>query len=398
MLLSTVFNISLIFGINFLLRYLFDSCLFYLSGVIIMLIIFNNHYFQFNLKKSHKKNDFQPFFSLLVCAKNEEDNITTCINNLDQIEYPKDKYEIIIINDNSTDQTLSILQQIELPSNVKIVDRKRKDGFVSGVLNDGMEKISENSEIIGIVDSDCLVSPFILQKIAPEFYQFSGGLQILEWHTNTVSMIPKWLHLLCIHENYSSIERPNFKVGNFFNRENYIKYHEDSIIEDYQFSENLYNLGEKIKILQETLIYRCFPENIKKCYSQQYRYSLGKQLINYKKSFFQPDILIPQLLLGELILTFMIGNSKLLELTTFISLFIFSLLHNSWNRYYDASYQSAINNKPDTILGENILPYHKISLFDKISSLLMVYFIFIIRLFPFYKIPLSLEEIKWNRF
>ena len=360
-------------------------------------IMFNHKFLDLQFKTSTKKNDHQPFFSILVCAKNEEENISRCIDNLNQIRYPKDKYEIIIINDNSTDQTLSILQKMKLPSNVKIINRERKEGFVSGVLNDGFKEISEKSEIIGIVDSDCLVSPFILEKIAPEFYQFSGGLQILEWHTNTNSLLTKWLHLLCIHENYSSIKRPNFKVGHFYNRENYIKYQEESIIEDFQFSENLYNLGEKIKLFQEILIYRNFPESIKKCYSQQYRYGLGKQLINYKKYFLQPDIFIPQLILGELFLTFTLGNSKLLELLTFISLFIFSFLNNSWNCYYNLSYQSAIKNKPK-IFSDKITPYIDFSLTEKITSLIMVYFIFIIRLFPFYRIPFSLEEIKWNRF
>ncbi len=51
-----------------------------------------------------------PFASILVPAKNEETNIRQCIEGLLQQDYPN--YEIIVVNDNSTDQTESILQSL----------------------------------------------------------------------------------------------------------------------------------------------------------------------------------------------------------------------------------------------------------------------------------------------
>lgn len=55
--------------------------------------------------------DDLPFVSVLIPARNEEKNIKTCIESLLNQKYPL--FEIIAVNDRSTDNTLSILRQLE---------------------------------------------------------------------------------------------------------------------------------------------------------------------------------------------------------------------------------------------------------------------------------------------
>jgi chlorobactene glucosyltransferase len=70
------------------------------------------------------KDEFQndlPFVSILIPARNEEHNITHCIESLLKLDYPR--YEIIVINDRSTDSTLAILRGLEQKSSLlRIVD------------------------------------------------------------------------------------------------------------------------------------------------------------------------------------------------------------------------------------------------------------------------------------
>jgi cellulose synthase/poly-beta-1,6-N-acetylglucosamine synthase-like glycosyltransferase len=51
-----------------------------------------------------------PKVSVLVAARNEEKNILTCLQALEQLAYPKDKLQILIGNDSSEDDTASVVE------------------------------------------------------------------------------------------------------------------------------------------------------------------------------------------------------------------------------------------------------------------------------------------------
>jgi cellulose synthase/poly-beta-1,6-N-acetylglucosamine synthase-like glycosyltransferase len=69
-----------------------------------------------------KKMAELPFVSVLVAAKNEEQNIATCIESLLQLDYPAEKLEILIANDASDDATPLILKKYEQQySQIKIL-------------------------------------------------------------------------------------------------------------------------------------------------------------------------------------------------------------------------------------------------------------------------------------
>ena len=55
--------------------------------------------------------DTLPKVSVVIAARNEEDQIPALISDLVAQEYPLDKLEVIIVNDRSTDSTLDILNE-----------------------------------------------------------------------------------------------------------------------------------------------------------------------------------------------------------------------------------------------------------------------------------------------
>ena len=77
-----------------------------------------------------------PFVSVIVPAYNEEKTITGTVHSLLNLDYPKDKLEIIIIDDGSTDSTLEIARKFE--KNGVIVFSK-KNGGKATALNLGLE-------------------------------------------------------------------------------------------------------------------------------------------------------------------------------------------------------------------------------------------------------------------
>jgi cellulose synthase/poly-beta-1,6-N-acetylglucosamine synthase-like glycosyltransferase len=68
----------------------------------------------FRLPKSFKLDDIEnlPTVAVIVSAKNEEQDILTCLESLEALTYDKTKLEIIVIDDQSTDSTLSLIEKI----------------------------------------------------------------------------------------------------------------------------------------------------------------------------------------------------------------------------------------------------------------------------------------------
>jgi chlorobactene glucosyltransferase len=63
----------------------------------------------------------QPFVSILVPARDEERNVETCVRSLLKQQYPN--YEVIVLNDHSTDSTGAILQRLaNKDSRLRVID------------------------------------------------------------------------------------------------------------------------------------------------------------------------------------------------------------------------------------------------------------------------------------
>ena len=78
-----------------------------------------------------KDYTYQPFVSILVPTYNEETVITKRLENLLNLNYPKDKYEIIVIDSGSLDRTVNIAQRFlrtkENPQpRIKLVPKREK--------------------------------------------------------------------------------------------------------------------------------------------------------------------------------------------------------------------------------------------------------------------------------
>ncbi len=52
-----------------------------------------------------------PFVSIVVPARNEERRIAACLSSLLVLDYPKDRREIIVVNNGSSDRTAEIIDR-----------------------------------------------------------------------------------------------------------------------------------------------------------------------------------------------------------------------------------------------------------------------------------------------
>ncbi len=109
-----------------------------------------------------------PFVSLLVSAKNEEAVITNLVQNLCNLDYPSDCYELWVIDDNSTDGTPQLLDQLaQKYQQLRVLHRRTVGGGKSGALNQVLPLTQ--GEILAVFDADAEVTPDLLRQVVPVF-------------------------------------------------------------------------------------------------------------------------------------------------------------------------------------------------------------------------------------
>ena len=103
----------------------------------------------------------QPFVTVVIAARNEEANIGSCLQSMDLQNYPREKHEIIIVDDRSEDDTAAIaLRFVETDSRFRLLNVKELNPGMAPkkwALHQGIEQA--RGEIVMVTDADCIVKP-----------------------------------------------------------------------------------------------------------------------------------------------------------------------------------------------------------------------------------------------
>ena len=109
-----------------------------------------------------------PLISIIVPAYNVEKYIKACLDSI--IIQTYSNFEVIVINDGSTDQTKKMLNEYE--SNPKIRIFSQENGGLSAARNQGLKLA--NGELVCFIDSDDSVKSDYLEKLAAPFFEDSN--------------------------------------------------------------------------------------------------------------------------------------------------------------------------------------------------------------------------------
>ena len=123
--------------------------------VFIQLIYYGIIFSRFAFAKSKKVTQKNIALSVLICAKNEAGNLELNLPYILEQDYPN--FEIVLINDASSDSTLDIMKSFQLKhNNIKIVDVKPVEKFWGSkkyALTLGIKAASHN--FLLFTDADC---------------------------------------------------------------------------------------------------------------------------------------------------------------------------------------------------------------------------------------------------
>ncbi|MCU7496633.1 MAG: glycosyltransferase [Ignavibacteria bacterium] len=243
--------------------------------------------------KKYKKIPYEelPTVSVIVAARNEEGNIERCLKSLDGLVYPEGKLEIIIVDDNSTDNTRSIVDKfISDKPKFRCISTSHAIDHLKGKTNALANALEiAGGEVIMTTDADCQVGPQWAESIASYYEkdvamvcgyttqeatdQFSG-MQMLDFmYLLTVAAGSMNLNfpLSCIGNNMSYRKSAYRETGGYENLP-------FSVTEDFNLLHAMNRLG-KYKIiypLEAGALVESKPcESLKSLYWQKKRWGVG---------------------------------------------------------------------------------------------------------------------------
>lgn len=232
----------------------------------------------------------EPLVTIQLPLYNEMYVVDRLINAVCEIEYPKDKVEIQVLDD-STDETTSIVagiveQKKKLGFDISHIRRGTREGFKAGALKEGM-KIAKG-EYIAIFDADFIPQKEFLKKTLSFFNDDKVGMVQTRWeHLNGDYSIITKAQALALDGHFVIEQSVRNKSGFFINfngtggiwRRRCIEdagnWHSDTLTEDLDLSYRAQLNGWRFVFLKDFTSPAELPSEINALKSQQFRWTKG---------------------------------------------------------------------------------------------------------------------------
>jgi len=243
-----------------------------------------------------------PSVSIIVPARNEENTLEKTIDSLCSADYPKEKLQIIIVNDESTDKTKDVAERLikkHKGFDIILLNRKKKSSEYgkAPALNAALKKVKH--EFVGCLDADSTIDRKAIKKMVPLFfldekvaavistikvsnpYNIYSKIQRLEYILSTfVRTLMSKINTLHVTPGALSIYRTDVlkKLGGF---------DEHTLTEDYEIAMRLKYYGYNIKMQNKAVSYTNVPDNFKDLWNQRVRWFRGfiTTAAKFKKMF-----------------------------------------------------------------------------------------------------------------
>jgi cellulose synthase/poly-beta-1,6-N-acetylglucosamine synthase-like glycosyltransferase len=188
------------------------------------------------------KKDINPLtsFSVIIPARNEAENIDTCLRSILQQAYPKELLEVIVVNDHSTDATVEVIQalqkeysQLQLINLADHVDGSSINAYKKKAIELAISK-SKGDWII-TTDADCeiperwlelydayiqtnqsvLVAGPVMFTYHPTILSLFQLLDFLSLQGITAAAVSAGYHTMCNGANLAYKKEVFYEVGQF---------------------------------------------------------------------------------------------------------------------------------------------------------------------------------------
>jgi len=240
-----------------------------------------------------------PTVSIIIPCWNEETTLSRTVNSLLELNYPKDKLTIMIVDDGSTDNTLAVAQSFT--TDPQIVVHTKPNGGKHTALNFGLEHTQ--SEYVGCLDADSFVHPDALRRIVayfqndPKLVAVTPAIEI--WKPKTFIQIIQKVEYgwgIFIRKMFSYLNAMYVCPGPFsiFKRSLFDEigpYRKAYLTEDMELALRIQSHHLKMANAHNARIYTVGPNTLYKLYKQRLRWTYGfiKNALDYRYMFFSRE-------------------------------------------------------------------------------------------------------------
>ncbi|MBK8514805.1 MAG: glycosyltransferase [Saprospiraceae bacterium] len=236
------------------------------------------------------KDHDMPFITFQLPLYNEKYVAGRLIDNIMRIDYPKDKFEVQILDD-STDETNLITrakatEYSKIGFNVECINRANRSGYKAGALKEGLKHA--RGEFIAIFDADFLPKSDFLLKTLDCFDDPKVGVVQTRWeHINQKDSLLTEMQAFQLNVHFTIEQKGRYNAGYLlqFNgtaglwRKTCIEdaggWEADTLTEDLDLSYRAQIKGWKIRYMEEVTSPSELPSEINGLKSQQFRWMKG---------------------------------------------------------------------------------------------------------------------------
>lgn len=252
-------------------------------------------------KKEPELPEKPPFVSVMVPAHNEGIVIIKTVLSLLSFDYPQDRYELIVINDNSSDNSAELLRKVQMEfgeDRLKVINTDAVTGGKgkSNALNIGLKQAK--GSIISVYDADntpekgalrILVAELLkedrLAAVIGKFRTRNKEATILTRFINIETLSFQWmaqagrqrLFKLCTIPGTNYVIRRDIleKIGGWDVK---------ALAEDTEISFRVYQMGYRIKFQPKAVTWEQEPQTLDVWFHQRTRWVKGNIYVVVKNA------------------------------------------------------------------------------------------------------------------
>ncbi|MBI2110502.1 glycosyltransferase [Candidatus Woesearchaeota archaeon] len=289
----------------------------------------------FIVEDNVKKIGRYPTVSIVIPAYNEEKDIKEAIGSLLNLDYPRDKYEIIVVDDGSTDNTKDIVKNFK---HVKLISQQNSGK--AHALNNAIK--SAKGELFVCLDADSRVERDALKKIINHFSHKDVAAVIpslkIEKPRKFIEKLQWYEYLMCsfLRNSMSKLNALIMTHGVFsvYRREVLLQiggFDENNLTEDFEIAMRLRKHKYNVKMENTSVGHTNAPKNFRDLIKQRERWARGyiHNGIKYREMLFNKRYGT----LGTFHLPLTLLSALLFMIVTFLVLFKF--IHGTFDSLLD---------------------------------------------------------------
>lgn len=236
--------------------------------------------------------DTLPLISVIIPARNEEKVISETVACMLRLNYPKSRFELMVVNDGSTDRTRQILESVNDPRLTVINIPPEESGQgKSRVLNTALKRA--RGEMLAIYDADNRPEPDALKILVAELMadkSFVAAIGKFRTLNREHSLVTRFVNIetqafqwiiqagrsylfeiaILPGTNFAIWKKAVIEAGGW---------DENALTEDAELSLRLYKAGGKIKFVPYSITWEQEPDSLRVWFKQRTRWVRGNNYV-----------------------------------------------------------------------------------------------------------------------